>query len=593
MAFNMGLVAVDIIVISTAVSLSGGLASPGFLLYGIDVLFLVTYASWRWVTLGTAAIVAGYGLASQGWASVQFWWHAFFLAFIVVVAQSLASSAMKAARSASASKVKVEQLAALKSLQGSLVELSDLRSMVTTILQTGTQLLQTQAGYAARWTSAGTLQMMAQTGLEDEAEWDPRDSYEAEALTRTEITYWKNISSHDPVKIDHGLRARHYHELALVPLKDGVTVIGVLAFAGQRRIVPLVDQQVVLEGLADMVVSQNRFAQAQSEARKRGRLLAILERVGRIVNRNLEMNNLLRSLHQAVAEELETDSFLVALTLPDDPDRILMQYLFDEGHEYTPEVMDITPGGPTERVLATQEALLLSGSMGPSQLLGSYRVPRSAIFAPLEFEGAMVGVISTQSYRIDYDRDHVEFISSIASQAAIAIQNAQLYQRTESVALTDHLTGLGNSRRFAMALRSAIDYSRTADMSLSLLLIDSDSLKQINDKYGHIAGDTHLQVLSNVIRRNVRDQDTACRYAGDEFVIILPNTQVGEAMTVGERIRREMDGKFAWKDSMIGATISVGAAQLQPTMTQEELFAAADHAMYEAKQNGKNRVVAS
>lgn len=591
--WNVLLIPVDIIVISTAVFLSGGLQSHGFLLYSIDVLFLVTYVSWQWIAVGTGLILVSYGIVSNGWTHGLFWWQVLLLVLLALSAHTLGSSVLKAMRSANTGKVKLEQLAALKSLQGSLVELSDLSTMVMTILQAGTQLLQTRVGYVARWTTSGTLQMVAQVGLsEDEEEWDPRDSYEADALNRTEMTYWKHIASLPPVKVDHGLLALRYYQLALVPLRDGAKVIGVMAFAGDRGGVPLNQQQVVLEGLADMVVNQSRFAQAQSDARKRGRLLGILERVGRIVNKNLEMGMLLRSLHQAVAEELETDSFFVALTLPDDSERILMEYLFDEGQEYPAEVMSITPGSPTERVLEGQEALLIAGDIGPSQLLGSYRVPKSAIFAPLIFEGTIIGVISTQSYRIDYDQDHVEFVSSIASQAAIAIQNAQLYQQTESVALTDHLTNLGNSRRFTIALRLAIDHARATHTALSLLLIDSDSLKQINDRYGHMAGDTHLQMLSHVILRNIRENDTACRYAGDEFVIILPNTRVDEAMSVGERIRREMDGKFAWNDSMIGTTISVGAAQLDSSMSQEELFAAADRAMYEAKQSGKNRVVA-
>ena len=124
-------------------------------------------------------------------------------------------------------------------------------------------------------------------------------------------------------------------------------------------------------------------------------------------------------------------------------------------------------------------------------------------------------------------------------------------------------------------------------------MIDSDSLKQINDHYGHTAGDAHLNMLSRAIQRNVRDNDTPCRYAGDEFVIILPGSHVEEAVAVGERIRQEMDQRFAWRDAgMIGVTISVGAAELKPGMTAEELFSAADRAMYAAKQGGKNQVAA-
>ncbi|SMC01798.1 diguanylate cyclase (GGDEF) domain-containing protein [Sulfobacillus thermosulfidooxidans DSM 9293] len=590
--FNMVMIPIDVFLISVGIHITGGFASQAFLLYTLDLLFLAVYSSIFWAAWGTLGILLAYALASHGWNNPQFWWRELILGFLGITATALGLSMRQTIRALYNSSLPMEQIQALKSLQESVVKLSSLPAVVQTILQTGLQLLDIEAGYAAKWTTSGKLKLIAQIGLDVEGEWDPRESYELPALTSLDITYFKNLASHESVKVGHGLLSRGYRELVLVPLKDGDQIIGILAFAGVRKKTPLNDHRVILEGLADMVVNQIRFEGAQANSLKRGRLLAVLERVGRIVNRNLEMETLLRSLHQAVADELETDSFFVALTLPNDPGHILMQYLYDEGKEYPPEVLAIGPGTPTEQVLLRNEPLLLRDNMGTSQLTGSFRVPKSAIFSPLVYEGRIIGAMSVQSYRIDYDDDHMEFVSSVASQAAIAIQNAQLYQKTESIALTDYLTNLGNSRHFSLVLRSAVDYAVATNTALSLLLIDSDSLKQINDRYGHIAGDTHLQILANVIRRSIRDRDTACRYAGDEFVIILPETELNEALRVGERIRREMDGKFAWKDSMIGATISVGAAEFHPPMTAEELFAAADRAMYAAKRQGKNRVAA-
>ncbi len=591
--FNKAMILLDILLISGLVGITGQINSQAFMLYGIEMVFVATYGRSYWAPGAVAAILVSYGVSTGGWQDPQFWWREVVFIFLGLSVNWLGMAMREAMRNSTKNQIRLDQLAALRAVQESLVSLMDLQSAVTIIIQAGMDLLNADVGYAARMTPAGTLQMLAQVGTTETAEWDPGDSYEATVMTHRKIEFWDGARLREPLKVSHGLHLNGLQELALAPLSDGAGTIGALAFMRQRNGKPLHEQTVALEGLADMVVSQVRFATAQSEASKRGGLLAVLERVGRIVNRNLEMNSLLRSLHHAIADELEIDSFFVALALSDDMSRVQMQYLYDEGKEYPPNGLDIPQGSPTQRILQGESALLFNGEMGPSQLMGTYRMPRSAIFAPLLFEDCTLGVLSVQSYRVEYDTDHMEFVSSIAAQAAIAIRNAQLYEQTESVASTDYLTGLGNSRKFWPKLHSAIDYAHLMASPLALLLIDSDSLKLINDHYGHMAGDAHLQTLADVIRNSVRDEDTACRYAGDEFVIILPNTRLKEALAVGERIRRSMDGKFAWnKDSIIGATISVGAAEFQSLMSSEELFTAADRAMYEAKQSGKNRVVA-
>jgi diguanylate cyclase (GGDEF)-like protein len=194
-----------------------------------------------------------------------------------------------------------------------------------------------------------------------------------------------------------------------------------------------------------------------------------------------------------------------------------------------------------------------------------------------------------------YDPDHLEFLSAIASQASIAIRNAQMYQQTQEIALTDYLTGLGNSRRFNMVLQSAIEMTTEKRQPLSLLLIDSDSLKAINDQFGHRAGDLHLQRVAQAIRECIREDDLAFRYAGDEFVVILPKSSIQEAVQVGDRIRQEIEAhRFQWSDTvLLTSTISVGAASFRSGMTADMLFQAADRAMYLAKQSGKNQVAAA
>ena len=589
---NQTMILVDIVLLSLVVSVTGELHSQVFILYSVELLFLAIYSSIFWSLWGIAAIWVSYGLACGDWMNPELWWREFILGFIGVSATLLGVSLRHTIRKFQQNSLHLEQVMALKTLQESVLKLSSLSDSIAAILQTGIRLLDTDGGYVCQQTPTGR-HVISQIGFDVSKERSFWERYESLTLDRGVITYYPHLENHAHRQTSFGLPDPKPRELILIPLRDQEAIIGIMGFTRSQKKPPLSDRRVILEGLAEMVVNQIRFEKAQISALKRGRLLAVLERVGRIVNCNLEMSTLLRSLHQASAEELEIDSFFVALSVPDDPSKILMQYLFDDGKEYAPEIMDVGAGAPTEHVLTTQEPLLLNGSMDSSQPTGSFRIPKSAIIVPLIREGQVIGAMSVQSYRISYDEDHMEFVLSVASQAAIAIKNAQLYQQTESIALTDYLTHLGNSRQFSVMLQEAVDYASSTGSSLSLLLIDSDSLKKINDHYGHIAGDAHLQFVANVIRRNVRSMDTACRYAGDEFVVILPGAHLDEAVTVGERIRREMDGKFAWNDSMIGTTVSVGAAEFFVPMTTEELFTAADRAMYSAKRGGKNRVAVS
>ncbi|MCL4318823.1 MAG: sensor domain-containing diguanylate cyclase [Firmicutes bacterium] len=591
---NPLLIPVDILLISYAVYRTGGLASPLYLLYGIEALILTAYGALRWSALGSLVIVVSYGLVTNGWDDKTFWWRSATVGLYILFAGLLGTAFRRTRAHALENQRRLEQITALKSLQELVVGDETFDVVIATLLQNAIGLVGAKLGYVVELTVQGILVPLANIGMAADAFRPPNNVYEnsmeAWALKHgaVGIHLLKNV---DPEVVDHGLSTHGVDQVAVVALTDMNHLVGVLVLAGNHF--GAASDDGAMETLAGIIINQLRYDAARREAQKRGRLLSVLERVGRLVNRNLEMSILLKSLHQAVSEELETDSFFVALNIPNDPNHVLMRYLYDDGQEYPPEVLPLTPGGPTAIVLATGEPKIFNGDPDNSQLAGSQKASLGMLVSPLIHEGRVIGAISAQSYQKEYDQDHLEFLSAIASQASIAIQNAQLYQQTQAIALTDHLTGLGNSRHFSLVLPAAIDQAVRRAQPLSLLVIDSDSLKQINDRYGHTAGDAHLQMLAQAIQRSIRDYDSPCRYAGDEFVVILPGSNVDEAVTVAERIRQEMDQRFAWREAgMIGVTISVGVAELKNGMTSDELFSAADRAMYFAKQQGKNQVVA-
>ena len=165
--------------------------------------------------------------------------------------------------------------------------------------------------------------------------------------------------------------------------------------------------------------------------------------------------------------------------------------------------------------------------------------------------------------------------------------------RTES--LTDPLTELANRKSFDEALVKAITEARTRDEPLSLMMSDVDHFKRFNDTYGHLTGDQVLRLVAMSVKQNVKGQDIAARYGGEEFVVVLPNTVLRSAITVGDHIRRAVMAKELMKRSTgehLGrVTISVGIAALHPGDTPQTLIERADVCLYAAKRTGRNKVL--
>jgi len=159
------------------------------------------------------------------------------------------------------------------------------------------------------------------------------------------------------------------------------------------------------------------------------------------------------------------------------------------------------------------------------------------------------------------------------------------------LARTDPLTGVLNRRAFAERLREELARSARYGAPLSLLLLDLDGLKQVNDRFGHHQGDAALQALARALGDRSRSADLAARWGGDEFMVLAPETRRSDAQELAERIRASVA-----LSSPVGVTVSIGVATADgatTTTTAEDLEAAADAAVYEAKRHGGNRVVVS
>ena len=175
---------------------------------------------------------------------------------------------------------------------------------------------------------------------------------------------------------------------------------------------------------------------------------------------------------------------------------------------------------------------------------------------------------------------------AIVRQAAAAIENAKLYRELEYLSVTDPLTNLWNYRCFINSVDEEIQRCKRFANTFSLLMIDADNFKSYNDSYGHLEGDLLLKELGKIFTGNLRVIDKVCRYGGDEFVVLLPNTDIDRAKIAAEKLRAAVE-KCAFKQKM---TVSVGIAEYRTNLSRFELIMRADRCLYQAKTQGRNRV---
>jgi diguanylate cyclase (GGDEF)-like protein len=214
---------------------------------------------------------------------------------------------------------------------------------------------------------------------------------------------------------------------------------------------------------------------------------------------------------------------------------------------------------------------------------------------PLGLDGRESGVLYLTPKEADFSDDARELAHWLGSQASIALENARLHRLVERQANTDGLTELPNRRHFEEALEAEISRAERFGGSLALILADLDDFKQVNDRYGHQAGDEVLQTFADILRTTVREIDLPSRYGGEEFAVLLPQTDLDGAHQLAERLRRALAARpmATHPGGLVAVTASFGVAAFPDAPTPAALFASADEALYRAKHAGKNCVVAA
>jgi diguanylate cyclase (GGDEF)-like protein len=221
-------------------------------------------------------------------------------------------------------------------------------------------------------------------------------------------------------------------------------------------------------------------------------------------------------------------------------------------------------------------------------------VQRETLDLPFELPGVPGETATLTLYPPShgFDPEARDAAAWIASQAVIALENVRLHGLVQRQAVTDDLTGLANRRSFLTQLGNEVARSRQTGTPLAIVLADLDDFKRVNDNFGHDVGDRALVIFADILRSTVRDVDLPVRLGGEEFAVLLPDTDLQGAVQLAERVREALaEAPSAMLGGEIRLTASFGVSCF-PTTASEHLLAEADGRLYEAKRRGKNRVVA-
>lgn len=375
-----------------------------------------------------------------------------------------------------------------------------------------------------------------------------------------------------------------------VPVLEGSFALGVLS-ADSQRVNAFGDEHIETLGLfARLLVRILNRVRIYSEIERSHQGLKVLHE---------ESAGLMASLNVArLAQRITEGAYRIA------PLKIVLLIKAERGYRAVKEI-----GLPSveEKAFGIKNTLLEMAVKNRQHIylsdLRDYSLPvlpfdagavGSAFMLPIFYERETVGILVLVSENRDSLTSYqIELLEVFGNQASTTLSNAKLHEKIEKMATTDGLTGLYNHRAFQEILGAELRRLDRFPRPLSLLLIDIDFFKKINDAFGHPAGDSVLRRVADIIRRTVREIDVPARYGGEEFAAVLVGTDPAGAKETAERLRTAiMKTDFRIEGKGIGVTVSIGVASVpSDALMKEGLVECADKALYKAKRSGRNMVV--
>jgi diguanylate cyclase (GGDEF)-like protein len=334
-------------------------------------------------------------------------------------------------------------------------------------------------------------------------------------------------------------------------------------------------------------------ARLYSKEQRQRRQLEAINAIAEQISKTSELDDLLEKICSLIPEKFAVEHAALILREGElDEQRLVMRAHAGRLTPVFASQWELPPGDGLCRTAYHRGEVVVENDVRHSQrYVQGFQETRSELCLPLVAFEEPLGVLVLDSAQPDNFRDEdVRVLQSVADICAIGIRNSMQLHRAKTMASTDGLTGIYNRRGFETRIIETLAAAGRNGLGLSLLIIDIDHFKRLNDEFGHLLGDEVLRQVAKVFTQQLRKNDVVCRYGGEEFAILLPETTTERAQAVAEKLRRVVaDHQFPGVPRPV--TISLGIADC-PThaASRDELVRAADEALYAAKQNGRNRV---
>lgn len=489
----------------------------------------------------------------------------------------------------------------LHEIVASALQTTDRRSMAQTIVNYLGDLLNTDGCFLSVWDeSCKKLTPLAAYGLYSKVYLSLAPEPGEPTLTTSALAAGHTLTIDNLSKTPH-LSPRI---AALLPFRSAISLP---LIAGQKKLGAILftysnphqfqqEEISVGEQAAGLLALTLEKFEAIEEARKRAEEAEMLRKAGAAVAATLNSNEAINLILEQLSVVIPYDSASVQLSRGKE-----LEIVGGRGWDRPEEILGLRfpiPGdNPNSVVIQTGKPHIL-GDAGKAHSSfnenGPHKHVRSWLGVPLIVRGHVIGLLTVDSNQVNYFKaHHVETVTTFADQVAIALENARLFEEVQNLALTDALTGLYNRRGLFEIGHIEFARTRRLERPFSLIMLDIDHFKPVNDRFGHPVGDQVLQFLASELRSTVRDTDIVGRYGGEEFAILLSGSNGKAAMDLAERLRAAIEKTpFHVGEHQIRVTTSLGVAEYNDNSPNlETLVARADQALYVAKHQGRNRVV--
>lgn len=415
-----------------------------------------------------------------------------------------------------------------------------------------------------------------------------------QAIERRTPIYTENYSV-DPYSRPE-MRDKGVYAFLAIPILSNDQILGVLNYfmlSPEKQFDP------AAMGLAETLARYSAIAIQKArlleEANRRAREAETLQQASAAVSSALRLDQVLDQVLENLARVVPYDSS--ALFLKEDDS---LRVVAARGFSHKDKVIGQRFPARDELLMESvkqQAPLILADAQNDVRFKrwGDAAHVRSWMGVPLIKRNDVIGFLTIDHSQPNvYTQNHAKLAQAFANQAAAAIENARLFESVQRMAVSDPLTGLYNRRYFFELATKEFYRARRYGKDLSLIMMDLDDLKIINDTYGHLVGDQMLIFVAEQCKNQLRKADLAARFGGDEFILLLPETGLEQAMQVAWRLRDAVArGLTDERGGVVTSGVSLGVSTIDPSCNSLELMVnRADQALYTAKESGKNRVCA-